>query len=90
MDSESGQTAESIKALIITFINDLAVGARLEASDIVDLIYSNGGTFVDLPFDMTVTLLNTDGTKTVTVDNNFIQILTTAGYLARNITVVEV
>lgn len=90
LDSETEETAASIDALITTFINALPVGARLEASDIVDLIYDNGGEFVDLPFDITVTVLNNDGTKTVTVDNNFIQIPTTAGFLARNIVVTEV
>jgi len=90
LDATSEETAATIETKINNFINNLEVGARLEASDIVDLIYDNGGTFVQLPFTMTVTVLNDDGTKSVQTSENTITIPTTAGYLARNITVVEV
>jgi uncharacterized phage protein gp47/JayE len=83
-------SAADIQAAITTFINQLDVGARLEVSDIVNLIYQNGGTFVQLPFTITATVLNPDGSTTVLTSNDFIQAPTTAAYLARNIVCTEV
>jgi len=87
--AESETTVEEMEALIFDFINNLGVGAKLEASDLVQLIYDNGGEFVELPFTMTATVLNNDGTETVIVSDNVIEIPTTAAYLPRTIVLTE-
>jgi hypothetical protein len=83
-------TPADLQALLITFLNDKKVGERLEVSDIVDLMYDNGVTFVQLPITLTVTVVNNDGTETTTVSQNYVDIPATAGYLPRNVTVVGV
>lgn len=87
LESGSTNTAADLEALIITFINALTVGARLEASDIVKLMYDNGVEFVELPFTMTVTVSKSDGTEDVLVSDSVIEIPATAGYLPGAITV---
>jgi hypothetical protein len=82
-------TAADLLALLITYINDLKVGSRLEVSDLVDLMYDNGCTFVQLPITLTVTVVNNDGTDTTTTTQNFLTIPATAGYLPRIVTVTE-
>lgn len=87
LGSGATSTAASLEALIISFINALEVGARLEASDIVKLMYDNGVEFVELPFTMTVTVSKSDGTEDVLVSDSVIEIPATAGYLPGSITV---
>lgn len=86
----AGVTAADLQAKLVTFLNDKKVGERLEVSDIVDLMYDNGVTFVQLPITMTVEVVNNDGTSTITVSQNYIEIPATAGYLPRVVTVTEV
>lgn len=85
LDPASSTTPAQIEALVLAFIDNLKVGATLEVSDIVNLLYQNGAEFVQLPFTVTVTIFNPDGTETVTSSQNKITIPKAAGYLPRNI-----
>ena len=86
----AGVTAADLLGKLVTYINGLKVGERLEVSDLVDLMYDNGATFVQLPITLTVEVVNNDGTTTTTVSQNYVDIPATAAHLPRIITVTEV
>ena len=90
IDPLSGATTDTLQAKIEEFINNLGVGARIEASDIVDLLYDNGASFVQLPFTMTATVYQSDGTETVITSQNVVVVPATAAYLPRTVVVTEV
>lgn len=83
-------TAAGMTSKIEQFIDALAPGARLEISDLVELMYANGASFVQMPMTVTVTVLQNDGTQLVLSSDNFVQAPSTAAYLPRNITLTEV
>lgn len=83
-------TNDEMAAKIAAFLNDLEVGARLEASDLVDLMYDNGATFVELPFTISVEVSNSDGTTDELSDENFVEAPSTAAYLPRDIVLTQV
>lgn len=97
--SNDGLT-EAVKELI----NDVPANKPLQASDIVRLLEDLGVEYVEVPFTMYMTVINTDGSKTIRSDVNLLQLedveleKETANYVtnrimhfyARNVAVSEV
>jgi hypothetical protein len=83
-------TDAQIVSLISTFINGLEVGERVEASDIVNLLYENGVDFVQVPFDMTAVFFDRFGVARTVADQNIIEIPRTATLLPDTIVATEV
>jgi hypothetical protein len=78
-----------VEAILTEYINGIT-GDTIEASDIVNVLYQNGIGYVQLPFDITVTVHNPDGTQDVIVDDSLVTISSAAAFIANNITATDI
>lgn len=81
---------DGFAAAVETFLNGLEVGARLEVSDLVALLYANGASYVKQPVTLTVTVVQNDGTLSVLTSTDFVQAPSTSAYLPRNVVLTQV
>jgi hypothetical protein len=65
-------TTATLAAGVAALIDGVANGTELDASVIVDYFSSQGISVVQLPFTMTGTIYNTDGSTTILSDENSI------------------
>lgn len=88
MSGDSELTEEDIEEILETYIDDLKVGEDLEISDVIDLLYENRATFVDLDAKVvTVKVIDVDGTRTTTTVTSVYDPAKNVGYLPGTITV---
>jgi hypothetical protein len=73
-------TADEIRSAVVNYIDLVPAGAPLDASDIIDVVYSlidpnrERNVIVQLPLEMTATVYNTDASLTIIQDTNRLQI----------------
>jgi hypothetical protein len=89
IDAASDATTSTLQNAVVEFVNNLGVGDALEASDIVNVLYDNGATFVDLPFDMTVEFVDRFGNVETVVDDSRIEIDRTSTMIPESIQITE-
>jgi hypothetical protein len=78
--------AVSTVEILKDFIDTIPFLETLQKSDLIASLYAFNANFVVSDFTMTVQVLNRDGTKTVTVDDDEIQIPRLAHFISRDIT----
>lgn len=86
IDYRGSIDAVSAVEVLKDFIDTIPFLETLQKSDLIASLYAFNANFVVSDFNMTVQVLNRDGTKTVTVDDDEIQIPRLAHFISRTIT----
>lgn len=70
----TAKTNDELIELVAEAINDIPRGNSLQASDLVNLLYENGATKVDLPISMLMEIHHVNGTNEIKTDEDSLTI----------------
>lgn len=83
--SYKGDTdADTMKEIVVNFINNMNIGQPLEMSDIVNLFYENQASYVKLATKILSIKLDVDGSLVYTESDDYITTSRLSGYIAGN------